>query len=194
MCSMVCTEVPNQIKFVSRPHPTGSRTDFLSTDFESSWDASSFCAALTLYTVNGPEVKYHLTYKMTNKLQNYPVKLHLRRICHISFTKWQMRFTVTLSDKYASGEVSQDNCEANLSFCESNDSSLPRTSLTVYNLVPKFNTAYETLSWFQNNYKLSMIWNLCFNGGQSICNIIQLLLNKTLKWLHRSRYLYHKKL
>jgi hypothetical protein len=28
MCSMVCTEVPNQIKFVSRPHPTGSRTDF----------------------------------------------------------------------------------------------------------------------------------------------------------------------
>jgi hypothetical protein len=51
---------------------------------------------------------------MTNKLHNYPVKLHLRRICHISFTKWQMRFTVTLSDKYASGEAShsQDNCEA----------------------------------------------------------------------------------
>jgi hypothetical protein len=33
MCSMVCTEVPNQIKFVSRPHPTGSRTDFIYTDF-----------------------------------------------------------------------------------------------------------------------------------------------------------------
>jgi hypothetical protein len=30
---MVCTEVPNQIKFVSRPHPTGSRTDFIYTDF-----------------------------------------------------------------------------------------------------------------------------------------------------------------
>jgi hypothetical protein len=26
---MVCTEVPNQIKFVPRPHPTGSRTDFM---------------------------------------------------------------------------------------------------------------------------------------------------------------------
>jgi hypothetical protein len=34
MCSMGCTEVPNQIKFVSRPHPTGSRTDFIYTDFE----------------------------------------------------------------------------------------------------------------------------------------------------------------
>jgi hypothetical protein len=33
MCSMVCTEGPNQIKFVSRPHPTGSRTDFIYTDF-----------------------------------------------------------------------------------------------------------------------------------------------------------------
>jgi hypothetical protein len=33
MCSMVCTEMPNQIKFVSRPHPTGSRTDFVYTDF-----------------------------------------------------------------------------------------------------------------------------------------------------------------
>jgi hypothetical protein len=31
---MVCTEVPNQIKFVSRPHPTGSRTDLIYTDFE----------------------------------------------------------------------------------------------------------------------------------------------------------------
>jgi hypothetical protein len=28
-----CTEVPNQIKFVSRPHPTGSRTNFIYTDF-----------------------------------------------------------------------------------------------------------------------------------------------------------------
>jgi hypothetical protein len=35
----------------------------------------------------GPEVNYHLTHKMTNKFHNYPVKLHLRRICHISFTK-----------------------------------------------------------------------------------------------------------
>jgi hypothetical protein len=25
---MVCAEVPNQIKFVSRPHPTGYRNDF----------------------------------------------------------------------------------------------------------------------------------------------------------------------
>jgi hypothetical protein len=57
----------------------------------------------------------------------------LRRICHISFTKWQMRFTVTLSDKYDSGESSQDNCEAYLSFCESNDT-LPRTSFTVYSI------------------------------------------------------------
>jgi hypothetical protein len=30
---MVCTEVPNQIKFVSRPHPTGSHNDFIYTDF-----------------------------------------------------------------------------------------------------------------------------------------------------------------
>jgi hypothetical protein len=41
-----------------------------------------------------------------------------------------MPFTVTLSDKYASGEASQDNCEAYLSFCESIDT-LPRTTLTV---------------------------------------------------------------
>jgi hypothetical protein len=33
MCSMVCTEVPKQIKYVSRLHPTGSRTDFIYTDF-----------------------------------------------------------------------------------------------------------------------------------------------------------------
>jgi hypothetical protein len=69
---------------------------------------------------------YHLTHKMTNKLHNYPVKLHLRRICHISFTKWQMRFTVTLCDKYALDEASQDNSEA---YCESNDT-LPRTTFT----------------------------------------------------------------
>jgi hypothetical protein len=68
--------------------------------------------------------------KMTKKLHNYPVKLHLRHICHISFTKWEMRRTVTLSDKYASGEASQDDCEAYLSFCESNDT-LPRTPFTV---------------------------------------------------------------
>jgi hypothetical protein len=67
---------------------------------------------------------------MTSKLHNYPVKLHMRRICHISFTKWQMRFTVNLSDN-SSGEASQDNCEAYLSFCESNDT-LPRTTFTVY--------------------------------------------------------------
>jgi hypothetical protein len=36
-----------------------------------------------------------------------------------------MHFTVTLSDKYASGEASEDNCEAYLLFCESNDT-LPR--------------------------------------------------------------------
>jgi hypothetical protein len=82
------------------------------------------------YTVKGPEVKYHLTHKMTNKLHNYPVKLHLRRICHISFTKRQMRFTVTLNDIYASGKASQDNCEAYLSFCELNDT-LPRDPFTV---------------------------------------------------------------
>jgi hypothetical protein len=74
--------------------------------------------------------RYHLTHKMTNKLHHYPVKLHLRRICHISFTKCQMRFTVTQSDKHASVEASQDNCEAYLSFIESNDT-LPRTSFTV---------------------------------------------------------------
>jgi hypothetical protein len=42
-----------------------------------------------------------------------------------------MRFTITLSDKYDSGEASQDNCEAYLSFCESNDT-LPRAPFTVY--------------------------------------------------------------
>jgi hypothetical protein len=70
------------------------------------------------------EVKYHLTHKMTNKLHNYPVKLHLMRFCHISFTKWQMRFIVI---HYPLGEASQ---AYNLSFCESNDTS-PRTSFTV---------------------------------------------------------------
>jgi hypothetical protein len=47
--------------------------------------------------------------------------LHLRRICHILLTKWQISFEIILSDKYASGEASQDNCEVYLSFCESND-------------------------------------------------------------------------
>jgi hypothetical protein len=47
-----------------------------------------------------------------------------------------MRFTVTLSDKYASGEPSQDNCEAYLSFFESNDT-LPRATFTVFNLIIK---------------------------------------------------------
>jgi hypothetical protein len=42
-----------------------------------------------------------------------------------------MGFTVTLSDKNASGEASQDNCVAYLSFCESNDT-LPRTPFTVW--------------------------------------------------------------
>jgi hypothetical protein len=48
-----------------------------------------------------------------------------------------MRFTVNLSDNYASGEASQDNCEAYLSFCESNDT-LPRTPFTVH----KCNSTY----------------------------------------------------
>jgi hypothetical protein len=39
---MVCTEVPNQIKFVSRPHPTGSRTDFIYTAFEPEPHANYF--------------------------------------------------------------------------------------------------------------------------------------------------------
>jgi hypothetical protein len=34
-------------------------------------------------------------------------------------------------DKYASGEASQDNCEAYLSFCESNYT-LPQAPFTVY--------------------------------------------------------------
>jgi hypothetical protein len=42
-----------------------------------------------------------------------------------------MRFTPTLSYKYASDEASQDNCEAYLSFCESDDT-LPRAPFTVY--------------------------------------------------------------
>jgi hypothetical protein len=42
-----------------------------------------------------------------------------------------MRFTVTLSDKYASGEASPDNCEAYLSFCESNNT-LARAPFTVH--------------------------------------------------------------
>jgi hypothetical protein len=41
-----------------------------------------------------------------------------------------MCFTATLSFKYASDEASQDNCEAYLSFCESNDT-LPRAPFTV---------------------------------------------------------------
>jgi hypothetical protein len=49
----------------------------------------------------------HLTSKMTNALFNF------------------------LSDKYDSGEASQDNCEAYLSFSESNDT-LPRAPFTVY--------------------------------------------------------------
>jgi hypothetical protein len=44
-----------------------------------------------------------------------------------------MRFTVNLSDKYATGEASQDNCEAYLSFCESNYT-LPRTTFTMNNI------------------------------------------------------------
>jgi hypothetical protein len=75
----------------------------------------------TTTLLKGPEVKYHLTHKMTNTLHNYSVMLHLWCICHILFTKWQMRFTATLSYKYASDEASQDHCEAYLSFCESND-------------------------------------------------------------------------
>jgi hypothetical protein len=42
-----------------------------------------------------------------------------------------MRFTATLSYKYASDEASQDNCELFLSFCESNDA-LPRAPFTVW--------------------------------------------------------------
>jgi uncharacterized protein YfcZ (UPF0381/DUF406 family) len=41
-----------------------------------------------------------------------------------------MRCTATLSYKYASDAASQDNCEAYLSFCESNDT-LPRDPFTV---------------------------------------------------------------
>jgi hypothetical protein len=41
-----------------------------------------------------------------------------------------MRFTATLNYKHASDEASQDNCEAYLSFCESNDT-LPRAPFTV---------------------------------------------------------------
>jgi hypothetical protein len=44
-----------------------------------------------------------------------------------------MRFTATLSYKYASDEASQDHCEAYLAFCESNDT-LPRATFTVYGL------------------------------------------------------------
>jgi hypothetical protein len=84
-----------------------------------------------LHTVKGARGKVSFDSQNDKWASQYPVKLHLRRICHISFTKWQMRFTVTLNDKYASGEASQDNCEAYLSFCESNDT-LPRVPFTVY--------------------------------------------------------------
>jgi hypothetical protein len=67
---------------------------------------------------------------MSNTLQNYPAMLHLRRICNILLTKWQIRFTIILSDKYASGEAKMDNFEAYLAFCESNDT-LPRGPFTV---------------------------------------------------------------
>jgi hypothetical protein len=50
----------------------------------------------------------HLSPKMTNTLFNF------------------------LSDNCASGEASKDNCEAHLSFCESNDTS-PRAPFTVWN-------------------------------------------------------------
>jgi hypothetical protein len=61
-----------------------------------------------------------------------------------------MRFTVTLSDKYASGKASQDNCEAYLSCCDSNDT-LPRTSFTVRRRwplrQPYFDTALDQLEY-----------------------------------------------
>jgi hypothetical protein len=47
---------------------------------------------------------------------------------HLSFGKRDVTNTVL---KYASGEASQDNCEAYLSFCESNDT-LPRALFTVH--------------------------------------------------------------
>jgi hypothetical protein len=39
MCSMVCTEVRNQIKFVSLPHLTGSRNDFICKDFDTKYSS-----------------------------------------------------------------------------------------------------------------------------------------------------------
>jgi hypothetical protein len=102
-----------------------------------------------------------------NKLHNYPVKLHLRRICHISFTKWQMRFTVTLSDKYASGEASQDNCEAYLSFCESNGT-LPQAPFTVQKMISQSHWKFILIKFYVSLYirlNISKIFPLeqCYN-------------------------------
>jgi hypothetical protein len=63
-----------------------------------------------------------------------------------------MRFTVTLSDKYASGEASQDNCESYLSFCESNDT-LPWTSFRVMvaHLKAVMDQAFASAKYNQNH-------------------------------------------
>jgi hypothetical protein len=60
-----------------------------------------------------------------------------------------MRFTVTLSDKYASGEASQDNCEAHLSFCESIDT-LPRTTFTVQKYFVKTTVPIQNCKLIEN--------------------------------------------
>jgi hypothetical protein len=58
-----------------------------------------------------------------------------------------MRFTATLSYNYASDEASKDNCEAYLSFCESNDT-LPRAPYSVQHyfiysfILPVLQTAF----------------------------------------------------
>jgi hypothetical protein len=57
---------------------------------------------------------------------------------------------------YASGEASQDNCEAYLSFCASNDT-LPRTPFTVYKWDKFFITRSHPTSTVQytKNVRLS---------------------------------------
>jgi hypothetical protein len=53
---------------------------------------------------------------------------------------------VNLSDKYASGEASEDNCDVYLSFCEANDT-LPRTTFTVYAVSSDQGTKLAFSNW-----------------------------------------------
>jgi hypothetical protein len=64
-----------------------------------------------LYTVKGTrgKVSFESQYKKYASQLSCDASPEMYSICHILFTKWQMRFTATLSYKYASDEASQDS-------------------------------------------------------------------------------------